>query len=61
MFLLIIQQEELYANEMVSEWGLHEPEFELLGKFQWNFNQGKGNLDRVSSEEFEFSEFELTV
>ena len=46
---------------MASEWGLHEPEFELMGKCQWNFDQGKGNLDRVSSEEFEFSEFELTV
>ena len=60
MFLLIIQQEEMlmkwhpsgvYMNQNSSYWG----------KFQWNFDQGKGNLDRVSSEEFELSEFELTV
>ena len=60
MFLLIIQQEELNANEMASELGYKHQNSSYWGKFQWNFDQGKGNLDRVSSEEFEFSEFELT-
>ena len=60
MFLLIIQQEELNANEMASERGYKNRNSSYWGKFQWNFDQGKGNLDRVSSEEFEFSEFELT-
>ena len=34
-------------------------EFKLWGKFQWNFDQGKGNLVRVSWE-FELFEFELS-
>ena len=62
MFLLIIQQEELNANEMaLIRVGLHWNQNSIYwGKFQWNFDQGKGDLDRVS-EEFELTEFELTV
>ena len=43
----------------------NEKQFELAGyssywaKFQWNFDQGKGNLVQVSRE-FELSEFELS-
>ena len=36
---------------------LQKTEFEFHGKFQWNFDQGKGKLVRVSWE-FELSEFE---
>ena len=43
----------------------NEKQFELAGnssyrgKFQWNFDQGKGNLVLVSGE-FELSDFELS-
>ena len=34
------------TNEMTSEWNYKNPEFELSagGKFQGNFDEGKGNL-----------------
>ena len=47
---------------MASKWS-YKPKDQNLsyqGKFQWNFDQGKGNLVQVSGE-LELSEFELTV
>ena len=46
---------------MASKWS-YKPKDQNLscqGKFQWNFDQGKGNLVQVSGE-LELSEFELT-
>ena len=61
MFWLIIQQEELNANEMaLIRLAYIRTSASYWGKFQWNFDQGKGNLHRVS-EEFELSKFELTM
>ena len=66
MLLLIIQQEEL------REWhpsGVARTKIRSYQwKFQWNFDQGKGNLVWVNGEfelvwfkqDFELSEFELT-
>ena len=54
-FLPIMQQEELIG------WS-YKPKDQNLsyqGKFQWKFDQGKGNLVQVSGE-LELSEFELT-
>ena len=40
-------------------WYPWEPELSYRSKFQWLFDQGKGNFARVSRE-FELSKFELT-
>ena len=47
------------ANETVSDWSYQNQNSSYRGKFNWNVDQGKGNLVRIS-EEFELSEFELT-
>ena len=43
-----------------SEWGYIRTSASYWEKFEWNFDQGKGNLDRVS-EEFELPKFELSM
>ena len=44
---------------MASEWSYKDQNLSYRDKFQWNFDQGKGNLVWVSRE-LELSEFELT-
>ena len=48
------------TNGMTCEWSYkNQKNSSYRGKFQWNFDQGKGNLVRVSRE-FELTELELT-
>ena len=44
---------------MASKWSYKDQNSSYQGKFQWNFDQGKGNLVWVSRE-LKLSEFELT-
>ena len=47
------------ANLIASEWSYKNQNSSYWGRFQWNFDQGKGNLVRVSGK-VELSEFKLT-
>ena len=47
------------ANLIASEWSYKNQNSSYWGRFLWNFDQGKGNLVRVSGK-FELSEFKLS-